>query len=193
MPLSSKPQIVKNHINSAEYAEIKDAFELTEFEKDGDFTRINEIVFSTFQSLYWQKIAANYPPDEAIKLAQQSIEAKLLALDPILNGLGQSGKHKSWFSIRDGYMTYLKETAIAQDKDKHYYWKPLAIQKNTYDKKIKSFYKQFPGWIRKNKSKEMEAFMLKAMTNIHPTTWDLLGLPDLNALQRKRFEEDLNK
>ena len=193
MPLSSKPQIVKNHINSAEYAEIKDAFELTEFEKDGDFTRINEIVFSTFQSLYWQKIAANYPPDEAIKLAQQSIEAKLLALDPILNGIGQSGKHKSWFSIRDGYMKYLIETAIAQGKDKNHYLVPLANQKIIYDKKIKSFYKQFPGWIRKNKSKEMEAFMLKAMTNIHPKTWDLLGLPDMNTELLKRFKKDLNK
>ena len=129
---------------------------MTEFEKDGDFTRINEVIFSTFQSLYWQKIAANYPPDEAIKLVQQSLEAKLTALDPILNGLGQSGKHKGWFSIADGYMKYLEQTAIAQGKDKHYYIIPLAKQKGTYDKKIKSFFKQFPGWLRKNKSKEME-------------------------------------
>ena len=193
MPVSSKPKIIQSHINSAEYREIKDAFELTEFEKDGDFTRINEIIFSTFLSLYDQKIAANNPPDRALKLAEQSINSKLKALDPVINGLGTSENQQGWFSVRDGYLSYLKETAKAQGKDPLYYWKPLIEQKKTYDKKIKSFTNQFAGWLRKNKSKELEGFVLKAMTKIHPESWNLLGLPDLNASQRKRYEKDLDK
>ena len=200
MPLSSKPAIVKNHINSAEYTEIKDAFELTEFEETGDFTRINEIVFSTFMSLYDQKLAAGNPPDVAAELASKSINSKFKALDPILNGLGQSGDHKGWMSIKDKYLLYLVDTARAQEKlgkdgkiDKTFYLRPLKKQKLIYDYKIKTFAKQFPGWIRKNKSKEMEKFLIKYVTQIHPESWKLLGLPDINSELVKRYEENLKE
>ena len=130
MPYSSKPAIVKSHINSAEYREIKDAFELTEFEKTGNFTRINEIIWTTFLDLYDQKLAANNPPNVAADLAQKSINAKLKALDPILNGMGQSGETKNWFSVASGYLRYLRQTAIAQtDMGK---LKKVKVTKNNY-------------------------------------------------------------
>ena len=173
---------------------------MTEFEETGDFTRINEIVFSTFMSLYDQKLAAGNPPDVAAELAEKSINAKFKALDPILNGLGQSGDHKGWMSIKDKYLLYLVDTARAQEKlgkdgkiDKTFYLRPLKKQKLIYDYKIKTFAKQFPGWIRKNKSKEMEKFLIKYVTQIHPESWKLLGLPDINSELVKRYEENLKE
>ena len=66
-------------------------------------------------------------------------------------------------------------------------------QEKIYYKKLYSWLKQFPGWIRKNKSKQVEAFKINAMTKIHPKSWDLLGLPNINKELIEKYSKDLNK
>ena len=75
--------------------------------------------------------------------------------------------------------------------DKNHYIRPLIGQKYTYDKKIAAWKKQFPGWVGKFKKKQVEAFLIKYITQIHPESWKLLGLPDINSELVKRLEENL--
>jgi hypothetical protein len=173
-PISSKPEIVSNTIMTGYYKEVKDAFEMSD-----DFNWLNEVIMDTWWARYGEFIKANYTPDGAAEAANNAIEAKLLALNPILNGIGagENENNLKWFDTRTEYLGYLMNVAREQGNPENTYLSPILEQEVAYKVKIAQWEKQFPYWLRQNYKKDDYK---KYWSRIHPESWTKLGLPDLN-------------
>ena len=143
-----------------------------------DFNHLNEVLMDSFWARYGEFIKANYKPDAAAQAASDAIESKLVALNPVLNGIGAGDKETTtkWFDVRDEYFAFLINTAKEQGKPEHTYIRPLIRQEVAYKKKLEKWKSQWGYWLRNNYKKEDYK---KYLNRVNPKSWSLLGLPDL--------------